>query len=379
MTARFPDRIGAENRPPRGLELPLRHSLEKQTADLLRERISRSAWRDWLPAERELCRQLQVSRSTLRRALAQLTREGFIRPEHGLGNRILAAAAPSRGRLRSHDVALLAPEPLERLRPWQALWIDELRAMLGERGCRLHVLHGQKYFRAKPGAALDKLVGQQPHGAWILLLANRACQQWFERRGLPCLVAGSCHPRVGLASRDLDHRAICRHAAGVLLGLGHRRLAYVSRVTELAGDLESEAGFLEGVRLARHADADVQFSRHDGTPAGIALAVKRLAAQTPAPTALLIANAYHCLGVMSGLAALGRRIPGDFSVISRDEDSFLAFLAPEPARYVADPRAFAGSLLPPVLELLEGGAVSRPAARLMPRFVRGASLAPSRP
>ncbi len=108
---------------------------------------------------------------------------------------------------------------------------------------------------------------------------------------------------------------------------------------------------------------------HDATVAGIA------------PAALLVANAYHYLAVVSQLAQLGRLAPRDFSIISRDEDPFLSLLAPEPARYMASPRALAKSLLQPVLELLESGSVGQRSVRLMPQFVRGASIAmaPARP
>ena len=354
--------------------LPQRHSLVGQTVSFLDAQIAAGQWGEWLPAERALCETLQVSRSTLRRALAQLRRDGRIRSEHGAGNRILRGAKFRRGRLRSHDVALLAPEPLERLRPTQALWIDELRAMLNEHGVRLHVFHGAQYFRADPAAALEKLVRQNPHGCWVLTLASPGCQAWFARRGGPCVIAGSCHPGVDLPFRDLDHRAMCRHAAGVLLAAGHRQLAFLAQKTRLAGDIESEAGFLEGVRQSPHADASAQVCHHDATTAGIALALRRLLAQRPAPTALLVANAYHYLAVVSRLAQLGRLAPRDFSIISRDEDPFLTFLAPEPARYVASPRALAKSLLRPVLELLEHDAVSQRAARLMPRFIRGGTV-----
>jgi DNA-binding LacI/PurR family transcriptional regulator len=81
--------------------------------------------------------------------------------------------------------------------------------------------------------------------------------------------------------------------------------------------------------------------------------------------------------VVSGLAELGRRVPAEVSVISRDEDPFLSVVVPAPARYVASPRAYARSLLQPVVELLEGGAVSQRAVRLMPQFVRGASIGPA--
>lgn len=41
-----------------------------------------------LPSEEELCRQLEISRATLREALGQLARAGFITKRHGVGNMI---------------------------------------------------------------------------------------------------------------------------------------------------------------------------------------------------------------------------------------------------------------------------------------------------
>ena len=62
------------------------------------------------------------------------------------------------------------------------------------------------------------------------------------------------------------------------------------------------------------------------------------------------------------------------SMISRDDDPFLSFLAPAPARYVVSPHVMAKSLLPPVLELLEGNAVTQRASLIMPEFFRGESV-----
>ncbi len=323
-----------------------------------------------------MCETLEVSRSTLRRALVQLKRAGTVRSEHGAGNRIMRLDARKHVPLRSHDVALLVPEPLERLRPTQILRIYEFRAMLSERGCQLHVMHGRQYFRPTPGPALEKLVRQHPHGCWILMLANAACQQWFARQGLPCVIAGTRHAGVDLPFRDLDYRAACRHAAGVLLALRHRRLAFIAQESPFAGDIESEAGFVDGVRSSRHMNATATICRHNATAASITQALKRLMAPSAHPTALVVPNSYHCLAVVSGLARLGWRVPEQVSVISRDEDPFLSFLVPEVARYVVSPHARARSLLQPVLELLEGGTVSKRAAWLMPQFVRGASVGP---
>lgn len=358
--------------------IPRRHSLVSQTAAILRDEIQRGTWRDWLPGERALCESLQVSRNTLRAALAQLKQDGVIRADHGAGNRILQRRRARKATLRSHDVALLAPEAIERMRPSQTLWIDELRAMLNERGCRLHLFHGPQYFRANPGAALEKLVTQHPHGCWVLTLSSEATQRWFESKAVPSVVAGSVHAGLNLPWRDLDHRAMCRHAAGVLLGLGHRKLALILPRSRRAGDLESEEGFLEGVRTSPHAEAKVTLCHHDASMAGISNALRRLLEQKPPPSALLVANAYHYLTVVSRLAQAGWRVPEDISVISRDEDPFLSFLVPAPARYVTSPQVMAKTLLRPLLELLEGGVVTHRAIRLMPEFVRGETLAPPR-
>lgn len=359
------------------LKLPQRQSLEKQAVAVLQEEIGRGTWRELLPGERSLCDMLQVSRHTLRAALGQLRRDGLINSEQGVGNRIVAAAARPEGkRLASQDVGLLIPGTLDDLVPNHILWIDQLRAMLGERGCRLHTFHGRQYAQRDPGRALQRLLTQHAHKCWILLLSAEPVQKWFAKQKVPCVVAGTIYAGVELPYCDLDHRASCRHAAGVLLGRGHRRVALVIQKSRRAGDLESEAGFTEGIRRSAYADMEVMIAYHDATPAGIVATVKRLMQRKPAPTALLVTNVFHYLTVVSGLAQMGYRVPEDVSVVSRDGEPYFSYLIPTPTHYMIDPRHFAKALMTPVLQLLEGGAITKRAVHIMPVFKSGQSIAP---
>ena len=357
--------------------LPQRQTLVTQLTAIMRREIALGKWRDWLPNERSLSDTLQVSRNTLRTALAELRREGVIQAMHGSGNRILTTPVEDTTRPLSQDVAVLSPDPIERLRPNFTLWIDRLRILCGAKGYRLRVLHGRQYFRTNPGPALHKLLRQQPHGCWILILAGKATQRWFVENRIACVVAGSVHSGVDLPFCAQDHRAMARDAAKRMFALGHRKIALLIRRTGLAVDQESELGFQTATAEASGPTREALICRHDDTVAGVCLQVRQLMRQQPPPTALLVTNAHYHLSVAGCLQQLGKRVPQDVSIISRTDDPFLEFVAPTPARYAARPREMAEGLLSLVQPFLAGGKVTRRKVQIPPRFVAGESLGPA--
>lgn len=359
-------------------DIPHRRSLINQTIACIRGRIAAGEWREWLPSERTLAIKLQVSRSTLRSALAKLRQAGVIRSRHGSGTRIVGpGAGATAGSLASREVAFLSPLPLEKLQPRQTLWIDELRALLSDRGLRLRVYHGMGYLRPNPAKVLRKLVDTEPHVCWILSLTNEAVQRWFSRNRIPAVVAGSIYPGIDLPFSDLDHRAICRHAVGVLLRQRHSRIVFFTFKSYSAGEQESVVGFWEGIQQSNRTDLEASVVYHDGTAPSICRLLQHLLDQKSPPTALLVANAYYVLTVVTRLSQLGRQIPREISVISRDEGSFLDFMMPQCARYVARPQVMARHLLRPVLQILETGVTDGQGRYMMPEFIRGESIGPA--
>jgi DNA-binding LacI/PurR family transcriptional regulator len=350
-----------------------RTSVVDQVAAALRSGVTRGEWHGWLPGERRLCDDLHVGRNTLRAALRQLAQEGVVEIVSGTGTRIQHASAIQPA--KEAQVGLLSPEPLERLRPRQALWIDELRGRLAENGSLLKVFHGSQFFRANPASALKRLIEQEQCGCWILVLSNKACQEWFKRLRIPCVIAGSCHQGVNLPFVDLDYRALCRHAATTFLRLGHRRIAFITHAQGAAGDMASEVGFMEGVHSFSQTDAAGKIVHHGQGKEAVRNSLRLLMERPAPPTALLINNSYLYLTVFSILTQRGYRVPRDVSLLSRDADTFLSYVDPEPACYVEDPHVFARKLARIADKLSHESPAKPPQVWLIPRLVPGASLA----
>lgn len=355
-------------------------SLAAQVAARIRTEIQKGSWGGWLPGERALTKTLQTSRKTLRKALVHLQRDGAIRTRHGLGHEIIGQpkSAPVTAVAPDDSVGLLTPESLENLRPYTALWVDELRALLIENGVRLATFSGHRFFTGRPEKALARLVEQNPQRCWVVAHSNKHIQQWFHEHRVSCIIAGSSHPGLPLPNVDLDFFAICRHAAGAMLRLGHRRMALFTKQSERAGDLESERGFEDGVRRSPHREVDPVIVRHDGTVDGAYRALGRLFNATAAPTAVLVAQSPFYLTTIAFLAERGLRVPKDVSLISRDDDRFLTYLKPAPARYACNPNTYAKRLLLQLQLAFAGETGAHTIHRIEPKFIAGDSLGPAR-
>ena len=345
-----------------------RLSLTGQAADLLRQELARGTWTGHLPGERRLAEQLGVSRPTLRAALLQLRNEGLLAVQQGRPTVILNAPVVSPPRAR--QVNLLSPVPLREMPPLMVCWIDELRERLAAAGQLLEVVVRQAAFATRGEKVLAQLCRQGPEAVWLLYLSGARMQRWFAAQRLPCLVAGSTYPDVTLPSIDLDYRAICRHAAGLLLGKGRQQPALILPEPPAPGDAESEQGFIEAFvgKTARP-----MILRHDGSRASLcACVLDAVRARQPAD-GLVVARSAHALTVLTLLQTEGVKVPKEVAVIARDDDAFLRHAVPEVARYASDPREWARRVTGLTLDLIAGAARPAP-VRLMPEFVRGGSL-----
>jgi LacI family transcriptional regulator len=262
------------------------------------------------------------------------------------------------------------------LPPSDVFWAGELREALEEAGFHFEVHAERGLYMRGCSAGLERLMEQLRPAGCVLLHSTQRMQLWFSRRRLPCVIVGSRHAEVELPSVDKAQRAVCRHAVGVFLARGHRRIVLLNPAAGAAGDLESEEGFLEGIAGGKHAGAEGLVARHDGSVRDICDKLNGLLCQQARPTGLLVSRALNVLTVMGFLMRRGLRLPEDVALISRDDEPFLERIVPSVARYVVSPARMAHRISGAVLELVQSGLVSAANYQIMPAFTEGETLGP---
>lgn len=355
---------------------PWRKPLVLQIADVLRHSLQRGQWQAYLPPERSLCELVQVSRPILRQALQLLQKEGLIRITHGQPTRILTPKRSQRRMASSGLVVLLLCRPLRSTGPSELLMIDELHRRLFERNCHLEIIHDLRLRWKDPRAVLQQILRRHEATSWILYSQPASVQRWFHQHRVRSVILGSPFPGVQLPSVGEDQRAVCRHAAGLFLGLGHRRIAYFRRQTGAAGDLAGEQGFREAFRSAPAEGATPMVVRHRGTVEHIRAHLRTLFAAPNCPTAILVSHVEDVLTLFTHLLWSGLRVPDNVSLIARQDDGFLARIVPPIARYELDPQKHA-RLLCQLLDVSSIASSSRRHIQIFPTFQRGESLAPA--
>lgn len=355
-------------------EIPKRFSLSAQAAASIAKAIDAGTWEEFLPSERRLCELFQISRPTIRTALHLLAKEGRIEIHQGRRNRLLAPAADT-NRRQNRLVGLITHEPVAHMPMSTYQRITELRSSLAEQGFATEILVCPPHSARTQRRKIEDFVRQNRVFCCVLLSVSKELQSWFCEHSVPALVLGSCHPDVKLPSLDVDYRSVCRHAAGIFLSKGHRRLALVIPNSGVAGDLASEAGFREAVALRPASDgAHAHIVGHNGTAQSISLKLDALFNSPHAPTALLVAKPQHVFIVIIYLLKRGLSVPDTVSFIARDYDHSFETVMPPIAHYSFGDESFFHRLSRLLVQMVNQGFLSPEPNLIFPKYAAGGTV-----
>jgi DNA-binding LacI/PurR family transcriptional regulator len=214
----------------------------------------------------------------------------------------------------------------------------------------------------------------------ILVTASRVGAAYGELLAsmrVPVVLINNQHPGDFARSIMIDNLAASRKAMAHLIGLGHRRIAYIGDRTGFQSDTERLSGYRQSLKRAglplrpewvRHGDGKAE--------EGERMAEQLLRAPDP-PTAIFCYNDMTALGALRAAQRLGLRVPADVSLVGFD-DLFVASYTTPPLTTVRQPMQEMGrKAMQILLELLAGG---KPHSHLKVQgelIVRGSTASPS--
>ncbi len=316
-----------------------------------------------LAAEVDLAAEFDVSRGTLRQALAALRAEGLIEAVAGRGS-FVTHGTPNRPELRRKVVGVVVPSVAQPYVPDLLSWIeDELHregyAMLvGSSGSTREQQAGRVHRILDEGASglIAYPVDYEPDPALFAHLGERNFPVVLIDRHLLGLAIDAVLPdNVGGAYAAVSH----------LADLGHRRIAFVS-TDNLS--TSSVAERLQGYQqaLAAHgitvddrlicAELPVTSRWPRDTTGGVKGHAARIGRflERERPTAVFTLHDYLAADVLEAAEGLGLRVPGELALASFDDDPRAAHLA-VPLTAVRQPREQLGRLAAQlVVERIEG-------------------------
>lgn len=159
--------------------------------------------------------------------------------------------------------------------------------------------------------------GPDPAAGLLAELAAMGCQVVLVERQVP-----------GIPSVWGQKREGCFQAVKHLIGLGHRRIAFVGGLLDQGGSYQRLAGYREAM-AAHGLEVRPEWVAEGGfRPAGGREAAARLLAQDPQLTAFVAANDLMAVGVLRALREAGRQVPADASVVGFDDIPEAAFVVP---------------------------------------------------
>jgi LacI family transcriptional regulator len=300
------DRVDHEN------PFPLREQLE----DALRREILDGRFRhgERLPSVRELAATFRVSKSTAANAIRHLRQQGFLRTREKKGVFLPSRAggsAPRRQRTGNIGVFAQGAGDALRERPYFETF-NGISGLAEARGCKVLYLGTAEADAEERNAATP--LGIRDIDGLVYIIVERPSGTFvreIRKRDLPFVTTDWFDAEFGADGVVMDNLTGTREVMRHLLGLGHRRIAFINSLggqsaeERLAAykDGVAEAGLPFDPRLVRSAVPHVMGGRD---------AMRELLPLSP--TAVFAFSDFLGLGAILAAEADGLAVPDDLSV-----------------------------------------------------------------
>jgi DNA-binding LacI/PurR family transcriptional regulator len=350
---------------------PIRTTLHDQLVLILKAAIKEGRWKSSMPSEAELSRELNISRMTLRKVMAQLAAESWIKLG-GRGNFHQILKGPRKITVTSaRTIRILTPFDITGWGASEHFMMEALSSKIEAEGYRVAVEHLPRGFKSHQPRKLAHLDALPDTAAWLLMYSTEQIQQWFVQRGRPTLLLGRAGKDQALSSIYPDTAAAARHAAGLLHSRGHRDMVYlIGSVTSIGDRICAEVFSAEAVRLGARA----RIIHYAAKAEPIRRMMVDLIASRPRPTAFVVGDSSVAITVLCHLQSAGIAVPGAANVLAMWDEHGLDATYPTIARYRTDGRILGRKAGDMLLHLIRNGSSVVQALPIIPEYIPGGSI-----
>ncbi len=235
---------------------------------------------------------------------------------------------PEVGRRSASNIALVYTAGATLDSPFDAALVNGIYAGLEGSEADLLILDAQR--ARQPGESLTQmLVRKGAQGALLRVTsASQAVCAEVAAEGFAALVVGSRPDDPRLNCIYSDSCSGSREALHHLLGLGHRRVGFGTHAVDDSDHADRLAGYREALAAAGIPFDESLVIHAPFDRAGGVQVVRRLAAMSPRPTAVFLADPLMAVGTLAEARRLGLRVPDDLSVVGFDDGELRHALVP---------------------------------------------------
>lgn len=212
----------------------------------------------------------------------------------------------------------------------------------------------------------------------ILVTASRVGALYMPlltQMNVPIVLINNQHPSEFVHSVCIDNVTASCEAAQHLIGMGHRRIAYISDQHGFQSDTERSAGYRRALEMADIPFLPELIAHGDGKAEGGMGAMEKLLAMPEPPTAVFCYNDMSALGALRAIRARNLNVPDDISVVGFD-DLFITSYTDPMLTTIRQPRRQMGRMAMEILLQLFSGSETETKIRVQGQLIVRESTAP---
>lgn len=299
-----------------------------------------------LPSENELSKKYNISRHTVRKALAMLENEGYIAPEHGRGT-FCIDRKKAIGPMNSKNIAVITTYISDYIFPRVIAGIDEV---LTESGYSI-ILKNTGNSQKKESKVLEDIMTKNIDGLIIepskseVFCKNLKQYQMFDNMNIPYVfIQGTYMQLKNKPSILLDDTKGMYLLTKHLTELGHKNIAGIFKVDDYQGNARHK-GYVKALQEAKidyNPDIVIWFHTEDRDKKPAA-ATRELIENNVPIDAIVCYNDEVALEIYEELELLGISVPEQISITGYD-NSFISENGPIKLTTISHPKEELGRL-----------------------------------